>query len=160
MRLAWTLAAVVSLTALPARADKRLDQAVAKAEAQLAKGKEAEAVKILEKEVSRAKSDPEPPLALATMLLRLGRLDEASAALHAAGERAEKAPPAVRARGSSSFPSPKRRASRLLRGEAPSFPRTSAWPRPWPDSSDFRPSGRRPRWPGPSPISARSGFGA
>ena len=98
MRLARTLAAVVSLTALPARADKRLDQAVAKAEAQLAKGKEAEAVEILEKEVSRAKSDPEPPLALATMLLRLGRLDEASAALHAAGERAEKAPPAVRAR--------------------------------------------------------------
>jgi tetratricopeptide (TPR) repeat protein len=98
MRLALTLAALFSLAALPARADKRLDEAVAKAEAQLAKGKEADAIKILEKEVSRAKGDPEPPLALATMLLRLGRLDEASAALHTAGERAKNAPPAARAR--------------------------------------------------------------
>jgi tetratricopeptide (TPR) repeat protein len=98
MRLACTLAAVVSLTALPARADKRLDQAVAKAEAQLAKGKEADAVKTLEQAASKAPRDAEPPLALATLLLRLGRLDEASVALHTAGERAKDAPPAVRAR--------------------------------------------------------------
>ncbi len=64
MRLAWTLLALVSLAALPAWADKRLDQAVAKAEAQLAKGKEAEAVKILQKAVAQAPRDPEPPLAL------------------------------------------------------------------------------------------------
>ena len=37
-----------------ARADKRLDQAVAKAEAQLAKGKEDEAVKVLQKAASQA----------------------------------------------------------------------------------------------------------
>jgi Flp pilus assembly protein TadD len=98
MRLASTLLALSTLAAPPAWADKRLDDAVAKAEAQLAKEKEAEAIKILAKAVSKAPHDPEAPLALATILLRLGRLDEASAALHTAGERAEKAPPAVRAR--------------------------------------------------------------
>ena len=36
MRLVSTLLALVSLAALPAWADKKLDQAVAKAEAQLA----------------------------------------------------------------------------------------------------------------------------
>jgi tetratricopeptide (TPR) repeat protein len=100
MRLVSTLMAmaIVSLAAPGAWADKRLDDALAKAEAQLAKGKEAEAVKILEKEVSRAKRDPEPPLALATMLVRLGRLDEAATALGTAGERAATAPVAVKAR--------------------------------------------------------------
>jgi tetratricopeptide (TPR) repeat protein len=97
MRLFSALLAL-SLAALPAAADKRLDDAVAKAEAQLAKGKDAEAIRILEKEVSRAKRDPEPPLALARMLIRLGRLDEAGAALGTAGERAGGAPAAVRAR--------------------------------------------------------------
>ena len=38
MRLAWTLLALVALAASPAWADKKLDQAVAKADAQLAKG--------------------------------------------------------------------------------------------------------------------------
>ena len=98
MRLAWTLLALVSLAARPAEADKRLDQAVAKAEAQLAKGKEDEAVKILQKAVSQAPRDPEPPLALARLLTRLGRRDQAAAALATAGERAGNAPPAVRAR--------------------------------------------------------------
>jgi tetratricopeptide (TPR) repeat protein len=98
MRLASTLLALVALAPLPARADKRLDQAIAKAEAQLAKGKDAEAIKILEKEVSRAKADAEPPLALATLLVRLGRLDEAGAALGTAGERAKTAAPDVKAR--------------------------------------------------------------
>jgi Tfp pilus assembly protein PilF len=98
MRLLSIGMALASLVALPARADKRLDDAVAKAEAQLAKGKESEAIKILEKEASRAKRDAEPPLALAGLLIRLGRLDEAAAALGAAGERAGTAAPAVRAR--------------------------------------------------------------
>jgi len=56
MRLAATFVAL-SLCALPASADKKLDDAIRKAEAQLAKGKDAEAVKILQKETSRA---PEP----------------------------------------------------------------------------------------------------
>ena len=59
MRLAWTLLALVSLAAHPAWADKKLDQAVAKAEAQLAKGKDAEAVKILQKAVAQAPRDAE-----------------------------------------------------------------------------------------------------
>jgi hypothetical protein len=53
MRIASTLLTLVWLMALPARADKKLDEAVAKAEAQLAKGKDAEAVKILEKAASK-----------------------------------------------------------------------------------------------------------
>jgi len=98
MRLVSTLLALVSLAALPAWADKKLDQAVAKAEAQLAKGKEAEAVKILQKAVAQAPRDPEAPLALMTLFTRLGRRDEAAAALATAGERAGNASPAVRAR--------------------------------------------------------------
>jgi tetratricopeptide (TPR) repeat protein len=98
MKLAANLLALVALAAVPAWADKKLDEAVAKAEAQLAKGNEAEALKTLEKEISRAKADPEPPLALAAVLVRLGKLDEAAAALGTAGERAASAPPPVRAR--------------------------------------------------------------
>src|SRR5688500_11460020 len=49
MRLSLAVAAlVVAGVAAPARADKKLDEAVTKAEAQLAKGKEDEAVKILQ----------------------------------------------------------------------------------------------------------------
>jgi tetratricopeptide (TPR) repeat protein len=83
---------------LPARADKRLEDALAKAEAQLAKGKEDEAVKILQKAASQAPRDPEVPLVLAQMLARLGKLDEAGKALGAAGELASAAPPSLRAR--------------------------------------------------------------
>ena len=98
MRLAWTLLALVSLAARPAWADKKLDQAVAKSEARLAKGKDAEAVEILQKAVAQAPRDAEAPLALMTLYTRLGRRDEASAALATAGERAGSAPPALRAR--------------------------------------------------------------
>src|SRR4029077_11168479 len=83
--------------ASPARADTKLDEAVAKAEAQLAKGKEDEAIKILQKAASQAPRDPEPQLALARMLARLGKLDEAGAALGKAGELASAAPKNVRA---------------------------------------------------------------
>src|SRR6266571_5245196 len=100
MRLFALLPALASCVAvaLPAPADKRLDEALAKAEAQLAKGKEDEAVKILEKAASQAPRDPEAPLALARMLARLGKLVEAGKALGAAGELASAAPPTVRAR--------------------------------------------------------------
>src|SRR6266581_3698746 len=100
MRLFALLPALASCVAvaLPAPADKRLDEALAKAEAQLAKGKEDEAVKILEKAASQAPRDPELPLALARMLARLGKLVEAGKALGAAGELASAAPPTVRAR--------------------------------------------------------------
>lgn len=98
MRLAWTVLALVLLAVRPAAADKRLDQAVAKADAQIAKGKEAEAVQILQKAVSQAPRDPEAPLALMSLLTRLGRRDEAAAALGTAAARAAGAAPAVRSR--------------------------------------------------------------
>ena len=98
MRLPGTLLALTVCAALPAWADKRLDEALTKAESQLARGKPEEAVKILQKAATQAPRDPEPPLALARMLTRLGRLDEAGAALGKAGELAGAAPLSVRAR--------------------------------------------------------------
>jgi len=98
MRLAGLLPALVLVAALPAGADKRLDDAVAKAEQQLAQGKADEAIRILQKAAAQARRDPEPHLALARVLARLGRLDEAGAALAQAGELAAAAPPAARAR--------------------------------------------------------------
>ena len=77
------------MSAVPrAWADKKLDDAVKKSEAQLAKGKQAEAVKILQKAASQAPRDPEPQLALSRLYLRLGKPDEAAAALAKAGELA------------------------------------------------------------------------
>ena len=98
MRLARMAMVLVLCAAVPAGADKRLDDAVAKAERQLAQGKPDEAVKILRKSAEKARRDPEPQLALASLLTRLGKRDEAGAALARAGELAATAPPAVRAR--------------------------------------------------------------
>jgi tetratricopeptide (TPR) repeat protein len=99
MRLSLVVAAlVVAAAPAPARADKKLDEAVVKAEAQLAKGREDEAVKILQKAAAQAPRDPEPSLALAQVLARLGRLDEAAASLARAGELSASASPAVKAR--------------------------------------------------------------
>ena len=61
--------------------DKKLDDMIARAEAQFAKGKEDEAIKILQKAAAQAPRDPEPKLALARLFLRLDKLDEASKAL-------------------------------------------------------------------------------
>jgi Tfp pilus assembly protein PilF len=95
----FTLPALALLLGLaPAWADKRLDEAVARAEAQLAKGKPAEAVKILQGAAGKARRDPEPQLALSRLFFRLGRIDEGEAALARAGELAAGAPPPVRAR--------------------------------------------------------------
>ena len=98
MRLLSLLTACALCAAAPAVADKRLDDAVAKAEAQLAKGKPDDAVKTLQKAASRAKRDPEARLALARMLWRLGRLEEAGSAFGDAGRLAAAAPPDVKAR--------------------------------------------------------------
>ncbi|HET6898769.1 MAG TPA: tetratricopeptide repeat protein, partial [Vicinamibacteria bacterium] len=84
--------------AAPARADKKLDEAVTKAEAQLAKGKDDEAVKILQKAAAQAPKDPEPLVVLAQVFGRLGKMDEAAASLAKAGELSGSATPAVRAR--------------------------------------------------------------
>src|SRR5258707_14582993 len=99
MRLCLVVAAlVVGGVAAPARADKKLDDAVTKAEAQLAKGKEDEAVKILQKAAAQAPTEPEPLLVLAQGLVRLGKMDEAAASLPKASELPASASPAVRAR--------------------------------------------------------------
>lgn len=96
--LAATLLAL-ALCAVPrVWADKKLDDAVKKAEAQLAKGKQAEAVKILQKAASQAPRDPEPQLALSRLYLRLGKPDEAATALAKAGDLAGAAPAPVKAR--------------------------------------------------------------
>ena len=98
MRLVRMLPLLALCAALPAGADKRLDEAAAKAEQQLARGKPDEAVKILQKAAAQARRDPEAQYALAKLLMRLGRQDDAGAALARAGELAVAAPPAVRAR--------------------------------------------------------------
>ncbi|HVQ28990.1 MAG TPA: tetratricopeptide repeat protein [Vicinamibacteria bacterium] len=98
MRLPTILLALTFCSALPARADKRVDDAIAKAEAQLAKGKPDEAIKLLQKAATQAPRDPEPSLALAKLYTRVGRLDDAGAALGKAGELAASAPLAVKAR--------------------------------------------------------------
>lgn len=96
VRILTALALALCVAPL-ARADKRLDEAMAKAEALLVKGKEDEAVKVLEKAASQAPRDPEPPLALGQMLSRLGKLDQAAVAFGKAGELAPAAPARVRA---------------------------------------------------------------
>ena len=99
MRLFPIVVALAALgVAMPASADKRLDKAVAKAERQLTEGKEDDAVETLTKAVSKVRRDPEAPLVLARFLSRLGRLDDAGAALEEAAERSTGGPPAVRAR--------------------------------------------------------------
>ena len=55
-----TAFALAFLAAAPALADKKRDEAVAKAEAQLAKGKDDEAVKILQKAAARSRPSGSP----------------------------------------------------------------------------------------------------
>jgi tetratricopeptide (TPR) repeat protein len=99
MRLFPIVLAAAALAAPPpAWADEKLDKAMAKAERQLAEGKEDDAVKTLAKAVEKAKRDPEAPLVLARFLSRRGRLDDAGAALADAATRSANAPPAVQAR--------------------------------------------------------------
>ncbi len=76
--------------------NKRLSEAVVKAEAQLAKGKDDEAVKILQKLVTQAPTDALAQLELATMLARVGRLAEVTPALEQAVARSANAPATLR----------------------------------------------------------------
>ena len=75
-----TLAALlaVGLLAGPAVAQSKLDQAIAKAEDQVAKGKPDEAIKTLTK--AAAEAGPEGQVALARLQERVGNLDAAAAA--------------------------------------------------------------------------------
>jgi tetratricopeptide (TPR) repeat protein len=93
-----TALALAFLAALPAWADKRLDEAVARAESLLAKGNEDEAVKVLQKAAQQASRDPEAQIALGQVLVATGKVDGAGAAFGRAGELAAAAPAGVRAR--------------------------------------------------------------
>jgi len=90
--LAW------GLLATPALADKKLDDAIAKAEDQLQKGKPEEALKTMQKVVSQQESSPEAQLEMSRFQERLGNLDDAAASLAKATQLAASAPPALQSR--------------------------------------------------------------
>ena len=71
------LAVLTLALAAPAVADKKLDDAIAKAEDQFQKGKADEALKTLQKAVSQSPGSPEGHLALARLQQRIGSLSEA-----------------------------------------------------------------------------------
>lgn len=83
MRKAAGATVILALFALPALADKKLDDAVAKAEEQLQKGRPDDALKTLQKAVQGAPST-EGFMALARLHERLGDWEEAAKSLDAA----------------------------------------------------------------------------
>ncbi len=92
------LVVLASLAGTSAYADKKLDDAIAKAEEQLQKGKPEEALKTLQKAASQASADPDAQLALARMNLRLGNRDDAGTGFQKAVDVSASAAPGVRAR--------------------------------------------------------------
>jgi len=75
----YTIAAFLSLTLVPsAFADKKLDDAIAKAEEQFQKGKADDALKTLQKAVSQSPGSPEGHVALAWLHQRMGSFDQAA----------------------------------------------------------------------------------
>jgi tetratricopeptide (TPR) repeat protein len=89
---AFALAGVV-----PAQADKRVDDAFARAESQIEKGKPDDAVKTMQKAADQQPTSPEAHLALARVHWRIGNLDEGATAANKAVELSASAPPAVQA---------------------------------------------------------------
>lgn len=85
MRQTSAAVAILALLALPAFADKKVDDAVAKAEEQLTKGKPEEAIKTLQKLVS-GNGTAEGYVALGRMQERIGAFEEAGASLTKAAE--------------------------------------------------------------------------
>jgi tetratricopeptide (TPR) repeat protein len=81
MNRALCLLLALSLAPVPLAAQSKIDQALQKAEEQLAKGKPEDAVKTLSKLVEQNPSSAEAHVALARLHERLGNLDEASAVL-------------------------------------------------------------------------------
>ena len=90
-----TLALILATAAVPALADKRVDDALARAEDQIKKGKPEEAVKSLQKLVQQAPG-PESQLGLARIQLRTGAFDEALASAKLAADAAGSATPEVK----------------------------------------------------------------
>ena len=87
--------AACALLALPVHADKRVDDAVAKAEDQIAKGRTEEAVKTIQKLVSQPSA--EAFIAAARLQLKLGKVEEANASAGSAVQQAASATPEVKA---------------------------------------------------------------
>src|SRR5262245_8936524 len=89
------LTAVCGLLAMPLHADKRVDDAVAKAEDQIAKGKTEEAVKTIQKLVSQPSA--EAFTAAARLQLRIGKVEEANQSAGQAVQQAASATPEIKA---------------------------------------------------------------
>jgi superkiller protein 3 len=87
---------ILSLIATPARADRRLDEARAKAAEQLSKGRPEEALKTLQKLVGQSPT-AEAYTELGRLQERLGELDEADTCLKKAVELSSAAPGPARA---------------------------------------------------------------
>ena len=81
MNRALCLLLALSLAPVPLAAQSKIDQALQKAEEQLAKGKPEDAVKTVSKLVEQNPTSAEAHIALARLHERLGNLDEASAVL-------------------------------------------------------------------------------
>jgi tetratricopeptide (TPR) repeat protein len=90
-----TLALMLGLAAAPALADKRLDDAVARAEDQIKKGRPEEALKTMQKLVQQAPG-AESQLALARVQLRAATADEALATAKLAADATGSATPEVK----------------------------------------------------------------
>ena len=95
MKKTWAVILAWGLLATPALADKKLDDAVAKAEEQLQKGKTEDARKTMEKIVSQQESSPEAWLAMTRFQRRMGEFEEAAASIAKAAQLAASAPAAV-----------------------------------------------------------------
>jgi tetratricopeptide (TPR) repeat protein len=87
----------VLLLSTPVLADKRLDDAVARAEDQIQKGRTDEALKTMQKAVSQQPTSSEAYLALGRVQRRVGSLDDAAASVAKAVEMSATAGGAVRA---------------------------------------------------------------
>ena len=92
----WTLILATVLVAAPAFADKKLDDAVAKAESMAEKGKPEEAVKVIQK-VAEQSSTPEAYLALGRFQQKYGSLDDAQTAVSKAVDLSKSGTPDAQA---------------------------------------------------------------
>ncbi|HVR69450.1 MAG TPA: tetratricopeptide repeat protein [Vicinamibacteria bacterium] len=97
MKMTGALLTTLALAATVAHADKRVDDAYARAESQIEKGRPEEAVKTMDKAVNQQPTSPEAHLALARVQLRVGNLDEGATAASKAVELSASASPAVQA---------------------------------------------------------------
>jgi tetratricopeptide (TPR) repeat protein len=95
MESVLTTLAVIGLLATPAVADRKLDEALAKADDQILKGKPDEAIKTVQKAIAGAGSEGQ--VALGNLQARLGNWDEAGAAFAKARDLSAAEPPASKA---------------------------------------------------------------